>query len=277
MGTRWQTDMCRWLAYRGPEIRMSSLLHDPEHSLLDQSKHATLSSWVVNGDGVGMGWYGSDPDPGQYRETRAAWNDENVKSLARHTWSGTFLAHVRAVTRGVVSRTNTHPFLMQNWLFQHNGDIGGFDEVRRSLDDALADPWYGLRQGQTDSETMFALAMTLGLPDDPPHAIREMVRSILACRSACNVSEPFLMTILTTGGDALWGARFAVGAAAPSMYYGQGMTVRNRDGSSATFAEESTVVVSEPLDRGDHAWKEVPDGSLICVDDCGVDIEPLGV
>jgi len=269
--------MCRWLAYCGPDIRLGALLHDPEHSLLDQSKHATQSSWVVNGDGVGMGWYAGDPDPGQYRETRAAWNDENVKSLARHIRSGLFLAHVRAVTQGVVSRTNTHPFLMGDWLFQHNGDIGGFDAIRRAIDDRLADPWYGQRQGQSDSETMFALAMTLGLQDDPPSAIRRMIEAILECRAACKVSEPFLMTVVTTGGKGLWGARFAVGAEAPSMYCGQGLTLRNRDGTTTALDPSATVVVSEPLDQGDHAWTEVPDGSIIRVDASGVAVEPLGL
>ena len=256
---------------------MGSLLHDPEHSLLDQSKHATQSTWVVNGDGVGMGWYATDSDPGLYRETRAAWNDENVKSLARHVRSRLFLAHVRAVTQGVVSRTNTHPFMMGDWLFQHNGDIGGFSRMRRSLDELLAEPWYGQRQGQTDSETMFALLMTHGLREDPPNAIRKMIHSILERRVSDDIDEPFLMTIMTTGGDGLWGARFAIGAEAPSMYYGRGMTLRNRDSSSFTLAENATVVVSEPLDRGDHAWVEVPEGSLLRVDGGDVTVESLGI
>ena len=269
--------MCRWLAYHGPEVRMSTLLHDPEHSLLDQSKHATQSSWVVNGDGVGMGWYASDPDPGQYRETRAAWNDENVKSLSRQVRSGLFLAHVRAVTRGTVSRTNTHPFLMGDWLFQHNGDIGGFDRMRRRLDERITDPWYQCRQGQTDSETMFALALSLGLQDDPPGAIRGMIQTILELRLDLNIADPFLMTIMTTGGDALWGARFAAGGDAPSMYYARGLAIRNGDGSTAALAENATVVVSEPLDQGGHDWAEVPVGSLLHVGDAGVQIESLGI
>ncbi len=269
--------MCRWLAYCGPEIRMGTLLHDPERSLLVQSKHAMQSSWVVNGDGVGMGWYDQDPDPGQYRETRAAWNDENVKSLARHVRSRLFLAHVRAVTRGTVSRTNTHPFLMGDWLFQHNGDIGGFHHLQRALDERLGDPWYQARQGQTDSESMFALALTHGLREDPANGIRGMVRGILELRSQSEVNDPFLMTIITTGGQQLWGARFAIGGEAPSMYYARGLTLNNTDGTSATLADDATVVVSEPLDQGGHDWTEVPAGSLLRVDQSGVDIEPLNL
>ena len=93
--------MCRWLAYCGEPIPMSGLLSDPEHSLLQQSRQAIQTQYTVNGDGVGVGWYSGDSiEPGLYRDTRAAWNDENVESLSRHVHSGLFLAHVRAVTRG---------------------------------------------------------------------------------------------------------------------------------------------------------------------------------
>ncbi|MDP7071105.1 MAG: class II glutamine amidotransferase [Phycisphaerales bacterium] len=267
--------MCRWLAYHGPEIRLSTLLHDPEHSLLDQSKHATQSTWVVNGDGVGLGWYGDDPDPGQYRETRAAWNDENVKSLARHTRSGLFLAHVRAVTQGIVSRTNTHPFLMGNWLFQHNGDVGGFKTMQRAIDARIADPWFGDRAGQTDSESLFALALTHGLREDPVSGITGMINSILELREEANVRDPFLMTIAATGGEELWCARFAVDAVPPSLYWGCGLNLCNCDGSTTQLGSVATVVVSEPLDTEEFAWQEVPDCSVLRVTDSGATIQPL--
>tara|TARA_B100002003_G_scaffold230996_1_gene241624 strand:- start:10 stop:831 length:822 start_codon:yes stop_codon:yes gene_type:complete len=267
--------VCRWLAYHGPEIRLSTLLHDPEHSLLVQSKHATQSSWVVNGDGVGIGWYKDDPDPGQYRETRAAWNDENVKSLARHTRSGLFLAHVRAVTQGVVSRTNTHPFLMGDWLFQHNGDVGGFKTMQRRIDSELIDPWFGDREGQTDSETMFALALTHGLREDPAAGITGMINTILELREELGIDDPFMMSIATTGGDELWCARFAIGVTPPSMYWGHGLNLRNCDGGCTQLHEGATVVVSEPLDAEEFTWHEVPDCSLVRVDDGGVHVQPL--
>jgi glutamine amidotransferase len=270
--------MCRWLAYCGPEIRLSTLLHDPEHSLLDQSKHAKKSSWVVNGDGVGMGWYKTDPDPGQYRETRAAWNDENVRSLARHLRSGLFLAHVRAVTHGVVSRTNTHPFLMDNWLFQHNGDIGGFDELRRDLADHLDDPWYGNRQGQTDSETMFALALTHGLREDPVAGITGMIKTILELRSAHSIDDPFLLCIAATGGHGeLWCARYADGVEPPSLYWGRGLLLRNRDCTCTQLDEHATIVVSEPLDTDAFAWQEVPESSILHVNHAGVQLQPISL
>ena len=75
----------------------------------------------------------------------------------------------------------------------------------------------------------------------------------------------------------LWGARFAAGGAAPSMYYARGLTLRNSDGSATTLDDDATVVVSEPLDQGEHDWSEVPVGSIMHVNHQGVQIEPLGI
>ena len=37
------------------------------------------------------------------------------------------LAHVRATSGTAIQRSNCHPFRYQHWLFQHNGEIGGFE------------------------------------------------------------------------------------------------------------------------------------------------------
>ena len=43
--------MCRWLAYAGSPIHLDEILLRPEHSLLDQSRHAMESTFEVNADG----------------------------------------------------------------------------------------------------------------------------------------------------------------------------------------------------------------------------------
>ena len=46
--------MCRWLAHCGPPIRLSDLLMRPDHSLTDQSRHATQNVETTDGDGFGV-------------------------------------------------------------------------------------------------------------------------------------------------------------------------------------------------------------------------------
>jgi len=65
--------MCRWLAYSGPPVQLSDLLSRPDHSLIDQSRHARQNVETTNGDGFGVGWYGEGVTPGVYRDTHPAW------------------------------------------------------------------------------------------------------------------------------------------------------------------------------------------------------------
>ena len=268
--------MCRWLAYCGEPLNMSTLLYEPEHSLLDQSRQALQTQHTVNGDGVGVGWYSADhADPGLYRETRAAWNDENVESLSRHVRSHLFMAHVRAVTRGAVARVNTHPFRIGQWLFQHNGDVGGWDRIHQALDQRIAPSIYQCRQGQTDSETLFALTMTFGLEQDPPKAIARMINEVESVRSEAGIVEPFRMSIAVSNGSTLWAARYSSDGDTPTLYWGQGLSLLGRDGVTRSLDPRSTVVVSEPLDREDYNWQAVPDGGLLHVIDGAVTVSAL--
>lgn len=56
--------MCRWLAYSGSPVRLDDLLYKPVNSLVMQSKHSRLGAETTNGDGFGIGWYGTEETPG---------------------------------------------------------------------------------------------------------------------------------------------------------------------------------------------------------------------
>src|SRR6478752_4668608 len=64
--------MCRWLAYSGSPVRLEELLYKPTNSLVMQSKHARMGVETTNGDGFGVGWYGSAPYPGLFHSTGPA-------------------------------------------------------------------------------------------------------------------------------------------------------------------------------------------------------------
>ena len=46
------------MAYRGQSLRIEELLYKTRHSLIEQSRHATMGVETFNGDGFGLGWYG---------------------------------------------------------------------------------------------------------------------------------------------------------------------------------------------------------------------------
>ena len=167
--------MCRWLAYTGSPLLLERALMSPAHSFIDQSLHSRLGAEPTNGDGFGIGWYDKAEAPGIFRSIEPAWNDSNLRELAGHIESGRFFAHIRAAIGSAVQQTNCHPFRHGRWLFMHNGFLDEFAQVKRDLTMAIDPSLYPLIAGQADTETLFYLALTLGLEDDPPQAVAKTI------------------------------------------------------------------------------------------------------
>ena len=268
--------MCRWIAYTGPDVRLDELLVKPERSLLLQSRHARESTFAINADGFGVGWYTDvGNEPGTYHETRPAWNDENLSSLAAHLSSPLFLAHIRAAT-SAVSRMNCHPFKAGRWLFQHNGAIGGFDQLRSELDASIDPAVYAAMKGCTDSETMFGLCLTEGLLEDPGGSIGRMIARVEAARAAHGVTDPFNMTVATTDGQTLYAARYGSDGDGPSLYHSaSGAALASLNNRLESIESAATIIVSEPLDGVQEEWVLVPPRSLVTAVGADVEISPL--
>ncbi len=130
----------------------------------------------LNGDGFGIAWYGKRTEPRLYKDVHPAWLDVNLRSVANQVQSHLFLAHVRASTRTAISRNNSHPFVVDNWSFMHNGLIGGFEKVRKKADMLIPDALYKHCKGATDSEAFILNAVGQGLEANPKGAIAETVK-----------------------------------------------------------------------------------------------------
>lgn len=243
--------MCRWAAYIGPSIFIEEVVTRPGHSLISQSVCASEAKTETNGDGFGLAWYGEHSEPGVYRETHPAWSDPNLISLARQVKSGLFLAHVRASTGSATSRNNCHPFVHKNWSFMHNGQMGGYDKVRKLVDQMIPDELYSIRKGATDSEAMFLIAIGNGLLTNPKRAIEATVFQLETL--AREVGEaPFMrFAAAFSDGKRLYAVRYASDKFAPTVYYRKS----KRLGGYA--------VVSEPLEFGQKDWSAVPAGTFL--------------
>ncbi|MTH96158.1 class II glutamine amidotransferase, partial [Roseibium sp. RKSG952] len=172
--------MCRWAAWSGAPRYLEELICDPEHSLIEQSKHATSCKTAVNADGFGAAWYDDRLTPCVYKDVRPAWSDPNLLQLAHHVKAPVFLAHVRASTGTATSRDNCHPFTYGRWSFMHNGQIGGYDRIRRRVDNMIPDAFYDHRTGGTDSEAVFLIALGYGLENEPVAAMARAVAELEA-------------------------------------------------------------------------------------------------
>lgn len=268
--------MCRWLAYSGPPLRLSELLMRPDHSLLDQSRHARQNIETTNGDGFGVGWYGDNETPGVYRDTHPAWNDANFQSLAEHIHSGLFLSHVRAATGTPVQNTNCHPFTFGTWLFQHNGSVPEFQKLKRQLMFDVDPDLFAAVEGSTDSETLFFLALTFGLRNDPPAALARMIGHVERLRKAAGIERPILFSACMTDGNRLLAVRYSSNNQSRTLYHSRHIhALRDIDGTYEELPEGAVIVLSEPLDELNEHWESVPESSLLFVENGQVAVRPF--
>jgi glutamine amidotransferase len=262
--------MCRWNAFFGQPLPLDELLYKTQHSLIDQSLHARLGVETTNGDGFGIGWYGAGGGrPGRYRSVSPAWSDANLRDLAAHIESPLFLAHIRATTGTPVQQTNCHPFRHGRWLFVHNGAIRDFERIRRDLVVAIDPRYFTGLTGSTDSETLFYLALTFGLEDDPVTAIERAVGFVEAAGRARGIDAPIQMTLGFSDGTRLWAIRYSSEHASRSLFVSADReTVQALHPDEPRFArltDEDRIVVSEPLSDLPGVWLEVPESTVLVV------------
>lgn len=269
--------MCRWLAYSGAPLYLDELVLRPEHSLIDQSLSARSGPTTTNGDGFGIGWYGSRDTPGVYRDIQPAWNDTNLRHLAEQIRSHMFVAHVRAATGGTaVQQTNCHPFRHGRWLFLHNGRIDSFPMVRRDLGFAVDPDLYNLMEGTTDSEVMFYLALTFGLEDDPAGGLARMVGFIEEKGWEEGIERPMQMTVGLTDGHRLYAVRYSSNHHSRTLYHSRSIrALRALNPRFERFSEDAIVVVSEPMNDTMEYWEEIPESTLLVVEGCEVQTRPF--
>jgi len=257
--------MCRWLAYSGPPVFLDRLIVRPENSLVEQSRDAHKAKSALNADGFGIGWYGERGTPGLFRDVFPAWNDENLLNICEQTKARLFFGHVRASTGSAINRANCHPFRHGKWLFMHNGQVGGFDTVRRELAMSIEPSFFPHLQGTTDSEIFFYLALTYGLDDDAETALRRTVTKILAVTGRAGIKEPFRLTAALTDGESVYALRYANDDKPPSLFYAENCALGEGDDTCIHSGGEACLILSEPVDTGTACWNEVPSASLLTV------------
>jgi predicted glutamine amidotransferase len=272
--------MCRWLAYSGSPLLIEDLLYKPRHSLIDQSLHSQLGAETTNGDGFGIGWYGVGDTPGIFHSVEPAWNDRNLRELARHIETPLLFAHIRAAIGSAVQQANCHPFRYGRWLFMHNGFIGDFQKVKRELVLAIDPSLYQSIEGSADTEVFFFLALTLGLEDDPPAAVAAAVGLIEDVGRKHGVESPIQMTVATTDGNRVWAFRYSSRHESRSLFYSTNVpTLRELHPEVeilGQLSDESRLIVSEPLrDDLPGAWNEVPESSYGIVQEGQDELHPF--
>ena len=258
--------MCRWLAYSGAPILLDEVLFKTDHSLIDQSLHASDAATTTNGDGFGLGWYGKRDVPGVYKDIRPAWNDNNLKALAAQIESPMFLAHVRATTGSSVQRTNCHPFNHEKWLFVHNGAINDFGKLHRDLAFAVSPELFPHISGSTDSEVMFLLALTFGMEGDVQVGISRMAGFVEQAAAEHGVENALQMTLGISDGESLFAVRYSTAGNSRSLFHSASRDATMEIAPDAgRFSRDARAIVSEPLSDLETDWIPVPESSFVTI------------
>ncbi|WFD34739.1 glutamine amidotransferase subunit [Malassezia cuniculi] len=257
--------MCRLLVFKGTEpIQLSHLLTRPAHSIINQAFDSRLRidrTRPINGDGFGVGWYDSVPDPelGQepciFTSVTPAWNNVNLHRIAEKIKS---------------------PLVLM-----HNGQISEFHKIKRRLLRALPEPLFLFPQGHTDSE--FAFALFLSHLRDPlmkddftcnelKEAMLRTIEDINRWSKEAGIEQPSLMNFCVTDGKSIVCTRYISSRTdeAASLYFSTGTSFYERSPGSyrmvkADRRQKIVVVASEPLTFEKADWMEIESNTIVCI------------
>ncbi len=272
--------MCRFTLYLGPALPLASLVTEPENSLIHQSYNASERAEPLNGDGFGLAWYPADGslEPGLFRALTPAWSNASLTSLARVVKSGCILAHVRAATQvRFVSEANCHPFVHGRFAFMHNGDLGGFQKVRRPLLARLSDEAFESVHGQTDTEHVFGLFLDRVRVSPPAGsvelgaALKAALADALELSRAHGGGDESYLNVAVSDGKSAAVSRYTTedDYDGESLYWSGGKRYTCEEGVCrmiAPDAEGMAVVVSSERLSPDESWQVIPRNHMLLVD-----------
>jgi len=256
--------MCRHIGYIGKEQNLYSILLKHEHSLIQLAyKPKLMEEATLNADGFGLAWK-SKRSFKVYKNFLPIWNDLNLKNISKSISSNLVIGNVRSAT--IIENQgyfNTHPFVLNNFCFSHNGYIKDFNLISKNrILKYISSKYINLIKGQTDSELIFLLLVQFIENDkhkDIKKSIRKVIQIIIENFSACMLNF-LISTYDKNGKEILLATKFATGLKAPSLFY-------------LKHKNEYVIIASEKLNY--KKWNSIKSNSLIEVSGRKIEIEKI--
>lgn len=301
--------MCRLLAYLGPEIPVGSLLLEPENSLINQALDPELHP-LLQLAGWGFGAWSEHllrPDePLRYRRPMAAFYDDNAEGILPSLQASTLLAHVRAAgydAGAVLADENCHPFSFEGtpWILAQNGALPNWQLLQRELLQYCKDDYLQQMRGNTDTEFLFVLLISLlqgDSDDDVRRGFEQMLGVIVDAQRKLGLTALTKLKMALVAKHRVIGVNFGTGhdgdthpagewrelrQAGPStdehamsmllepMYLMTGRNFQQYEGSygvDVTPVAEATsaIFASEPLTDDVSDWTEIDFGQIVLLE-----------
>ena len=194
--------MCRLFGFR-------SVIPSAVHRSLLEAENALGCQSSAHPDGWGVAYY-VEGAPHLVRSDAQAGADQLFHRVSGVVSSETVIAHVRKATAGKVSVLNSHPFQYGRWVFAHNGEIPDYSDYRDALRAEVAEPLLRFVLGETDSEVLFFMFLTVlsekrplaerFSSDEVREALAEVGRKVDAICTPKVPREKLLLNFLVTDG-----------------------------------------------------------------------------
>ena len=149
-------------------------------------------------------------------------------------------------------------------MFVHNGLIRDFPLLRRDLMLMIAPAYFGSLEGSTDSELMFLLALSFGLEDDRCRRWRAWW-GVEETGRRHGVAQPINMTVCALDGERMIAVRYSSERESRTLFHNTcaapAPAVSRR--SADRGADDTFLLLSEPLTDMADAWEEVPESTAL--------------
>jgi predicted glutamine amidotransferase len=199
--------MCRWMAYSGEPILAEELLFRPTHSIIGQSLHAKLQRYTTNGDGFGIGWYGDSTNARRVQEhTPRLERPRSARDRRTDTHTATARTHPR-LERDPSAAQQLPPVPARPMVVNAQRSLAGFQKMKRDLMMEVDPSLFADIEGSTDTETLFFLALTFGIEEDPPNAVARAVSLVEEVGHRHGIQYPVHMTVATSDGESITARR----------------------------------------------------------------------
>jgi len=207
-------------------------------------------------DGWGLAWWEGE----QLRALTShlpAYASPEFAAAVREIRSDAALLHLRWATPGLAVRPeNTHPFLLGDWAFGHNGAVRPAD----GLLSLLSAPQRAALRGDTDSERLLHVLLDRIAAQGVDGGLRQTVSDVCHELTPSSINALLLgrrdLTAVCCHGAASEGAAPIVEGPPEDQPGYFDLRWRRQD--------SAVVVASQPL--GDRSWQRLDNGTALVVD-----------
>lgn len=186
--------MCCWVVYIGELIYLEDIIMWLDYLLVVQSVEVMECKMIINVDGFGIVWYDECLESGFYWDVYFVWLDLNLRFLVYQVKFWFFLLYVCVLIGVSILCNNCYFFVVWNWIFMYNGQVGGFEQFCKVVDMVVLDDFYGKCLGGMDSEVFFFLVLGNGLDCDFCVVFEQLV--VWLESQSCEIGELLYMWFL---------------------------------------------------------------------------------